>query len=93
MCGAVWDTLNDDQRLLLALHSGIPPFGAPGTIWDTGGQTWVGLGQGNHFISYTVASVPCHAFYEFTGVTFIYSMGFLAPHLYFMLVHMTGMKV
>ena len=44
--GAFWVTPGNAQGFLLALHSGITPGGAQGTIWDTGNRTRVGRVQG-----------------------------------------------
>ena len=55
---AFWVTPSDAQGLLLALHSGITPGGAWGTIWDAGDRTRVGRVQGKRPTRCAIAPAP-----------------------------------
>ena len=53
-----WVTPSDAQGLLLALHSGIAPGSAWGTIWDAGDRTQVGCVQGKRPPRCAMAPAP-----------------------------------
>ena len=60
---AFWVTPGDAQGLLLALHSGITPGGAQGTIWDAGIRTRVGRVQGKRPTRCAIAPAPNFCFH------------------------------
>ena len=60
---AFWVTPGDAQGLLLALHSGITPGGAQGTIWDAGIRTRVGHMQGKRPTRCAITPAPIFFFF------------------------------